>query len=267
MRIALITGASSGLGAGFAREVVQKENNIDEIWLIARRRERLEEVASSLNIKTRIVVMDVTSEDAVNEFEKTLAETKNADSSFEIGLFINCAGYGKIGNYEKVSRYDSAHMIDLNCKAAVIMTLLCIPYMSAGDRIVEICSTSAFQPLQHLNLYAASKVFLYNYTRALRMELLPKGIVVTAVCPWWVGDTEFIGVAKNNDANANVKAGVAGFPLATKQKNVERRALNASRAGFAVSTPGFMCFIHRMIAKIVPRTAMMYIWELFRKVG
>lgn len=267
MRVALITGASSGLGAGFAREIVEKERNIDEIWLIARRREKLEQVAASLNFRTRIISMDVTSEEAINELEQTLQETKNEDPSFRVGLFINCAGYGKIGNYERVSRYDSAHMIELNCRAAVIMTLLCIPYMQAGDRIVEICSTAAFQPLQHLNLYAASKSFLYNYTRALRMELLPRGIVVTAVCPWWVADTEFIGVAKNNEANKDVNAGVAGFPLATKQRDVVRRALNASRSGFAVSTPGFMCFIHRMLGKIIPRTCMMYIWELFRKVG
>lgn len=260
MRIAWITGASSGLGRTFAGQIDRTEKNIDEIWLTARRRDRLMEVAAQLTHPTRILAMDLTKEESIEELEDLLAE------DIQVGVFVNCAGYAKIGNYEKVSRYDSAHMIDLNCRAAVNTTLTALPHMKAGDRIIEICSTAAFQPIQHLNLYAASKAFLYSYTRALRMELLPRGIVVTAVCPWWVRDTEFISVAKDNQANPDVSAAIKSFPFATRQDKVVRLALRDSRAGFAVSTPGIMCFFHRLFSKVIPRTWLLYFWELFRRI-
>lgn len=286
MRIALITGASSGLGRTFALQIDRTEKHIDEIWLVARRRERLKEVAAMLDTPAKILAMDVTEEESIRQLELLLAGNGDAQDDgndsegtaneaadafrkepVRVGMFVNCAGYAKIGNYAKVSRFDSANMIDLNCKAAVNTTLAVLPYMRAGDRILEICSTAAFQPIQHLNLYAASKAFLYSYTRALRMELLPRGIVVTAVCPWWVKDTEFISVASSNTANPDVKSAVRSFPLATKEDQVVKRALRASRIGLAVSTPGLMCFLHRLLSKVIPKKWLMYCWELFRRIG
>ena len=257
----MITGASSGLGKTFALQMDQTEKEIDEIWLVARRGERLAEVAKQLKHPVRRIPMDLTCKESIEELESVLTE------QIQVGIFVNCAGYAKIGNYEKVSRFDSDHMIDLNCKAAVDTTLAVLPRMKAGDRILQICSTAAFQPVQHMNLYAASKAFLYSYTRALRMELLPRGIVVTAVCPWWVKDTEFIAVASDNASNPDVKSAVCGFPLATREAYVVKKALRASRMGLAVSTPGLMCFLHRMFAKVIPRKWLMYCWELFRRVG
>lgn len=286
VRIALITGASSGLGKTFALQIDQGEADIDEIWLIARRRERLKEAAAELSLPARVIPMDVTEEESIRRLEKLLeggeycegmepgnpaAEAVPVSGShprtIQVGIFANCAGYAKIGNYEKISRFDSANMIDLNCRAAVNTTLAVLPHMRAGDRILEICSTAAFQPIQHMNLYAASKAFLYSYTRALRMELLPRGVVVTAVCPWWVKDTEFISVASHNEANPDVKSAVRSFPLATKEEQVVRRALRASRMRLAVSTPGIMCFLHRLLGKVIPKKWLLYCWELFRRIG
>lgn len=268
MRIALITGASSGLGKTFALQIDQTEKNIDEIWLIARRRERLEKLAEQLRHPAKILPMDLTAEENIDELERLLTgkEREKRPQNIRVGVFVNCAGYAKIGNYEKVTRFDSANMIDLNCKAAVISTLAVLPYMQAGDRIIEICSTAAFQPIQHMNLYAAGKAFLYNYTRGLRMELLPRGIVVTAVCPWWVRDTEFIAVAQDNDANPDVRGAIRRFPLSTRQDRVVKTALRDSRIGLAVSTPGVMCFFHRIFAKVIPRAWLLYFWEIFRRI-
>jgi len=260
MRIALVTGASSGMGREFARCIDRTEAEMDEIWLVARRRERLEEAASQLTHPARIIPMDLTKAENIEELENLLKPVR-------VGIFVNCAGYAKIGNYEKVSRFDSDHMIDLNCKAAVNMTLAVLPYMQAGDRILELCSTSSFQPVPHLNIYAAGKAFLYSYTRALRMELLPRGIVVTAVCPWWVADTEFLPIAKDNAANPDFEKSIRGFLLPSKKETVVRRALRASRMGFAVSTPGIMCFLHRLFSKLIPRTGMIYLWEIMRRLG
>ncbi|SDB23260.1 SDR family NAD(P)-dependent oxidoreductase [Eubacterium oxidoreducens] len=196
-RIALVTGASSGLGHAYARQIAATEKDIDEIWLVARRAERLESLAqelSRMNMKSKVFALDLTEKESYQIIESELKKQQ-----VRIGLLIVCAGYAKIGNYERVSRYDSGHMIDLNCKAAVDTTLVALPFMKAGDRIMEVCSTAAFQPLQHMNIYAASKAFLYSYTRGLRMELLPRKIKVTAVCPYWIKDTEFIAVAKDDE--------------------------------------------------------------------
>lgn len=262
MRIAVITGASSGLGREFARLVDQTEKDIDEIWLIARREEKLGEAAAELSHGSKILPMDLTLPESIDALEAALAEVRP-----QVGLFINCAGFAKIGNYEKVSRADSDRMIDLNCRAAVDATLALLPYMQAGDRIMEICSCASFQPLQHMNLYAASKAFLYRYTRALRMELLPRGIIVTAVCPWWVKGTEFISVAQDNPANPDVTAAVKGFPAAGRPDRTAKRALRHSRIGLAVSTPGIMSFLHRLFTKIIPAKWMLYFWEFFRHLG
>ena len=261
MRVAVITGASSGLGREFARQIDQTELDIDEIWLIARRADRLKETAAGLDHAARCIPLDLTAPESVHSLEELLENT------VQVGVFVNCAGGAKIGNYAKMSAEDADNMIDLNCKAAVHTTLAVLPHMKAGDRIIELCSTAAFQPLQHMNLYAASKAFLYSYTRALRMELLPRGILVTAVCPWWVKDTEFIGTARDNAANPDIDKAVRGFPLSTKSRRVVRLALRDSRIGLAVSTPGIMCFLHRLLGKVIPRTWLLWFWEFFRRIG
>lgn len=261
MRIALVTGASGGLGSAFAQQIDTSEKEIDEIWLVARRQERLESVAGQLTHPARVLPMDLTDSQSIDRLEKLLKE------DVQVGILVNCAGYGKIGNYEEVTRLDSERMIDLNCRAAVDVTLAVLPHMRAGDRILEICSTAAFQPVTELNIYAAGKAFLYSYTRALRVELLARGIVVTAVCPWWVTDTEFLTVARENEANPHPEASIKSFPFATKKEKVAKSALRASRRGFAVSTPGVMCSLHRFFSRLIPRSVLLYIWEIMRRIG
>lgn len=267
MRIALITGASSGLGREFAKRIDTQEILIDEIWLIARREDRLKELAETLSHPCRILALDLTKAES---FEIIRAQLES--ESIQVGLLVNCAGYAKIGNYARIDTYDSLHMIDLNCKAAVSITLTALPHMRAHDRIIHICSCAAFQPLQHINIYASTKAFLYSYTRALRLELLPRRIAVTAVCPFWIKDTEFIHIANGYGSNTNSayvdydeKPPIRHFPFAVKAERVAKQSLLDSRLGFAVSTPGIFCFIHRLFAKILPRKVLLYIWELARR--
>ena len=223
MRIALITGASSGIGAEFARRIDRTEKGMDEIWLLARRKQRLEETAGSLHHAARVVQMDLTDRTCFETLDQMFQE-----AGVRVGLLVNCAGYG----------------------------------------IIQICSTAAFQPLQHVNIYSATKAFLYHYTRALRMELLPRKISVLAVCPYWVKDTEFIGIAEKGKVAA---AGRKDMPIrhytfATTADRVVRSALRCSRMGLAVCTPGAVCTLDRIFAKILPREAMLYIWEAFRRI-
>lgn len=260
-RIAVVTGASSGMGAEFAEFVDRTEKDIDEIWLIARRRERLEKVAEGLQHQTKVLPMDLLDTGNFPALERKLQQ-----EHAQVGLFINCAGYAKIGNYAAVSREESERLVDLNCRAAVDSTVTVLPFMRAGDRIIEICSTAAFQPLQHFNIYAAAKSFLYYYCRALRMELLPRKISVTAVCPYWVKDTEFISVARDGEKMKEGKSAIRNFAFSTTRARVVRRAMRSSRMGFAVSTPGIVCFFHRMFSKVIAKESLLYIWELVRRV-
>lgn len=252
--IAIITGASSGLGGQLTRLV---DGQYDEIWAIARREQRLEQLRAQLSTPVRALAMDLTDRAAPRELARLLRE-----SGANVRLLINAAGYGKIGAWDDISLEDSENMIDLNCRAAVAVTRVALEHMSAGARIMQICSTSAFQPFQYLNVYAASKAFLYRYSRALRVELRPRGISVTAVCPYWIKDTEFIPVAQDTRDSAYIRS----FPLASRQQHVARRALADAMRGRAVSTPGVVCTLHRVVAKLVPAELMMYMWELLRRI-
>lgn len=254
-KIAIVTGASSGLGSEFVRQLDAQEK-LDEIWVIARRRERLEQLAGELHTPLRILSLDLTDKASFSEI-LTLLHDENP----LVHMLINAAGFGKIGSYRDISLADCDNMIDLNCRAAVDMTQLVLPFMKRGSHILQICSTAAFQPFPYLNIYAASKSFLYRYSRALRLELLGRGITVTAICPYWIKDTEFIGTAKKT-SNSNY---IKGFPLSSRMKSVVHLSLMAGNMGFAVATPGIMCTLHRIVAKFIPSELMMGIWSIIRR--
>ena len=256
MKTAIVTGASSGLGRQFV-QLLDGTEQLDEIWVIARRKDRLVTLESGVKTKLRILPFDLTEKDSFRELDKIFEEEKP-----DVRVLINAAGFGKIGSYRDISRADCESMIDLNCRAAVAMTQTALPYMKKGARILEICSTSGFQPFQFLNVYAATKAFLYRYSRALRVELFGRGIKVTAVCPYWIKDTEFIGTAQKTKNSSYLRH----FPLASREKTIARMALTDSRLGFAVSTPGVVCTLHRIVAKFIPSELMMGMWALLRRI-
>lgn len=265
MNIAIITGASSGLGKEFALQICQKyASDIDEIWLIARRKEPLLALAkeiSATGICCGVAIpMDITDDAQMNDLKEKL-EIEN----HTVKYLVNAAGMAKIGGPFTIARTDALRMIDLNCRAAVNMTAMCMPFFRKGSRILQICSTAGFQPMQGLNIYAASKAFLLRYSQALRWELIGKQIYVTAVCPYWIKNTEFIDVAKNTGNEKGAKA-VRHFPLASKSKSVVKLALLDNRLGLWVSTPGPVCFIHRLFCKVMPPVVSMGWWELIRRV-
>lgn len=258
-RIALITGASSGLGREYAKGLDRTEKDLDEIWLVARRADRLTALAETLTHGTRTFPLDLTQPESLTALKTALTE-----EGAEVAVLINCAGLGKIGNYAKLTLAETHNMIDLNDRAAVDVTVTALPFMGPGGRILEICSTAAFQPLQHFGVYGASKVFLYHYTRALRAELLPRRIRVTAVCPYWMADTEFIPVAKAAEAQGE-KPAIRHFALGVPAARVARRSLRTNRLGMAVSTPGLFCTAHRFFSKLIPREVLIAFWEVLRR--
>ena len=146
MKIAIITGASSGMGREFARQLTAAEQ-FDEVWIIARRKERLEELKSELSQPVRVLPMDLTKEENLKEYEALLAKEKP-----EVSILINCSGFGKFGRYDQIPLQDCMDMIDLNCKALVAVTQLTLPYLGKGSRILQVESLSAFQPVPYLNV-------------------------------------------------------------------------------------------------------------------
>ncbi len=254
MKIAIVTGASSGLGEEFIKNLGNE--GLDEIWAIARRRERLEALREVSPVRVRPVALDLTLKESIDSLAALLKE-ENPD----VRILINAAGFGKLGLTEEMSRDTLDSMIDLNCKAAVDVTLAALPYMQEGGRILEVCSTASFQPFQYLNVYAATKAFLYRFSRALYIELMPRKISVTAVCPYWIRDTEFIPAAKSGESRPAVRH----FFLSSKKRSVARIALNDSRLRLPVSTPGIVCTLHRIAAKFLPSALMCLIWSGLRR--
>ena len=178
-KIAVITGASSGMGRRFA-ETVREFGVFDEIWAIARRLDRLEELKETAPFPVRPIALDLTDPASFDTYASLLKE-----ESAEVGLLVNASGYGKFDAVEKLSMEDDLGMIDLNCRALTAMTKLVLPYMHNGGRIIEIASVAAFQPIPYINVYGASKAFVLSFSRALNREVKKRGIQVLALCPFW----------------------------------------------------------------------------------
>ncbi|NJP40177.1 SDR family NAD(P)-dependent oxidoreductase [Oscillospiraceae bacterium HV4-5-C5C] len=256
MKCAIISGASSGLGAAFVKAISAQKVKPDEIWVIARRRERLAELAGQVSCPVRILALDLTRHDDLELLRQTLADFRP-----EVRILVNAAGYGRIGDCQDSEAADQAHMIDLNCRALVQVTQLILPYMSKQARILQIASVAAYQPLPGLAVYAASKSFVLSYSRALRWELFPRGIHVTAVCPYWIKDTEFIPVARQGAQPGQIRH----FPLAGRSRWVVARALFDSRLNLPVCTPDLQSLLLRILDKFIPHEISIAGWVFLRR--
>ena len=175
MNIAIVTGASSGMGREFVRQLGGYVS-VDEIWAVARRASALETLKAETSVPVRPIVLDLLEASSFTELEALLeAEKPN------VRLLVNAAGFGKFGAYRKIPVEDDCRMIDLNCKALLLMTRLCVPYMQPGSHILELDSLSAFQPVPYITTYAATKAFVLSYSRAMNRELKAQGIRVMAI--------------------------------------------------------------------------------------
>ncbi len=255
MRIAIVTGASSGLGREFVAQIDRRER-LDEIWVIARREELLREMATQTATPLRPLALDLARPDSFEQLANLLESHKP-----DVALLVNAAGFGRMGGWQQVSGRDNDGMIELNCAALVRMTTLCLPYMHKGGRILQVCSSSAFQPVPYLSVYAATKAFVLSYSRALWWELIGQGINCTAVCPYWIKGTEFIGKAQQGDAKV-----IRHFPLASHPRSVARLALWESALGLAVASAGPVALVQRFFAKFLPHILVETAWEGIRRV-
>jgi short-subunit dehydrogenase len=249
MRIAIVTGASSGMGREFVKQVSKKEK-FDEIWVIARRKEALESLKKEVKTKIRPITLDLQNSESFETYKKLLAEEKP-----EVALLANIAGYGKFGKYDEISLDDCLGMIDLNCKALVAMSQLTIPYMKRGSKILQLDSLSAFQPVPYLNVYGSSKSFVLSYSRALNRELKTKGIRVMSVNPGWV-KTEFFDHATKSSNDA-----ITYFNVMYDAKDVIKTAIrDLYHTKKDVSIHGFQIKAQVLLVKLLPHKIVMEIW-------
>ncbi len=186
MRIAIVTGASSGIGEEFCRCLDSK--GLDSIWLVARSKDRLEALAANLKTSSIIISADLTDFGSI----RGLADSIDSEKP-EISYLINCAGFGTFGNVSQQSLEEINGMISLNCTALIDITSVCLPYMAEGSTVIEVCSASAYLPLKELSVYAATKSMVHSFCDSLRAEVKddPRRISVLEVSPGWV-KTDFI---------------------------------------------------------------------------
>lgn len=212
--IAIITGASSGMGSEFARQIADK-NIYDEIWILARRFEKLQEIANSINEKRnfnviRAIPLDISKKEGINSLEEILESEKDRlisiESNLQVGLLINNAGFGTYGPFAETSIHKEMEMIDINCTALTGLCGIILPYLKKDSLIINTASLASFWALGNFAVYAATKAYVLNFTTALSAELKDKGIKVSALCPGPVS-TEFADVASNG-ARKEVKNGV-----------------------------------------------------------
>lgn len=253
-KIALITGASSGLGLEYALQLdkISKKNRlpkVDEIWLIARREDRLRELAGKLDAETRVFAGDI----CHDSFRLSIVESiKNEEK--QISYLINSAGMGKTGYFEDLTHKEVEGLLDLNIKA---LTLLChetLPFMSRGGIIFNIASVAAFLPQVNFSIYAASKSYVLSFSRALSFELADKGIKVIAVCPNPM-ETEFFDKSPEKQVSAIKKIGlespkrVVSYSLKLAANNFIKRRVSVSH---------FFAKIIHLLSKILPSSFVMW---------
>jgi hypothetical protein len=241
-KIAVVTGASSGMGRSFAIQISERYKTIDEIWVIARRKDRLMELQKEIKDKiVRVIPIDITKEVELNIYRSMLEEYKPS-----IRVLVNAAGYGIMGHVDEVPYEASVGMIDVNCKALVAMTHISLPYMTAPSNIINVASVAAFVPQPSFAIYAATKSLVLSFSRALNKELEEKEIYVTAVCPGPV-NTEFFEVAEQY---SHTKAFKKLFRV--NPENVVKKALYDAYYYKPVSVYSLSMNAVRVLTKLLP---------------
>lgn len=255
-RVAIVTGASSGVGKEFVRQFDKgKGGPLDEIWIVARSEQRLNEVASSCTkVQVRTFACDLTQAESFSGISQALEE-ENA----EIEWLINSAGFGKFGDYRSVGPEQNANMVRLNCLAVVQAISMALPHMVAGSRIINLSSIAGAIPQVMLATYSATKAFVLELSRMLDHELKPCGIRVLAVCPKFM-KTGFLD--KPGDQEAAEGMCRIGYERVERVVSV---ALRRAILGKDLCIPSFEMRLAYLASRLMPRSALFALEDaLFR---
>lgn len=244
-RIAIVTGATGGIGRAFAERLLQEEG-VDELWAVSRTAAKLERLREELGERVVPLAADLSQAEGLRAVERALEQTRPT-----VAYLVNNAGTAKMGAWEEFSVEEIERTIALNCTAVAALCRICLPFMGRGSRILNVSSASAFQPTPYLALYAATKSFELSWSRALGAELAGSGVSICAVCPSWV-DTDLLLREVNGHRVA--------FPGLVPPDKVVERALRDARRGRALSVfPLYAKYLH-VAAKLVPQRLVMSTW-------
>lgn len=243
-RITILTGATGGLGREFLKQILNEE--IDEVWAIARNEQKLSELQKEYGERIIPMPIDLSEMQGIEQIKNLLDEKKP-----QVVYLINNAGLAKMGNYNDFDIKEIDKTINVNCKAPVMLAQICIPYMEKGSKILNISSASAFQPNPYINLYAASKVFERSYSRALNVELNGTGITSTAVCPGWI-DTELL--------QKEINGKKVRFPGLVTPDRVVKQAIKDAKKGKDMSVCSLYVKCQHINVKLLPQRLVMKIW-------
>ncbi len=247
--IAVITGASSGIGRQFAL-TLKDQGKFDEVWVIARHLHRLEALKKVIPFPVRPIALDLSDRSSLKTYETLLTMEKP-----NVRLLINCSGFGKFCATMDSSVEENLNMMDLNCGAVMAMCQLSIPYMEQGAKILNVASVAAMQPIPYINVYGATKSFVLHFSRALNRELKRDGISVMAVCPFWT-KTNFFDRAVDEDKERIVKKYIAMYT----PEEIVARAWHDMKRGKDVSIYGFKARAQGLMVKLLPHSIVMSVW-------
>lgn len=243
-KIAIVTGATGGIGREFVKQISAGEG-LDEIWAVGRNESKLNELSSEFGSVVPVVA-DLTSDGA--DVIRRLLEQKKPD----VKLLINNAGVAYMGLFEDMDNDEIARFCKVNCEAPARLMNAVLPYMHEGGRIINMSSASSFQPNPYMSMYSASKIYLKNLSRAVNIELKPRGITVTSSCPGWV-DTDLLPRSKDGKE--------IHYTGMISAERVVSGALKDSAKGKEMSVPGFFSKYFRLYSKFTPTYIVMRMWS------
>jgi short-subunit dehydrogenase len=241
---ALVTGASSGIGAAIADSLARRGHGLT---LVARREDRLSELAAELHqrhgVRVGVVACDLTADGGPGGLEAQVGEL-----GLDVEILVNNAGFGYAGDFVDANRERQVEMVRLNCETVVDLSGRFIPGMARRGRgaVINVASMAAFQPLPKNATYAATKAFVLSFSEALHHELKGSGVTVSAVCPGPVR-TEFM------QASGIQRSDRAPDFVWTSAEEVAEEAVKAAEAGKRAIVPGRLNYAGSLLGRHSPR--------------
>ncbi|MDR3552537.1 MAG: SDR family NAD(P)-dependent oxidoreductase [Clostridia bacterium] len=255
MKIAVVTGASSGIGRAFVLQL-DADEPFDEIWAIALEEDLLGELQKEVHARIRPFAMDFCNRENLTRYGEALKAVAP-----DVAVLVNASGFGIFKTFEKTSLDRLFGMVDVNARTMMGMTYLTLPYMRQGGRIYNMGSGSSFQPTPYALIYGATKAFALSFSRGLNVEFRNgrRGIRVMAVCPLWV-KTNFFKMAVSDKT-------ISYFSKWVEAADVVKKALKDMRRGKDVSILGFNMQMQVLGVKLLPAGLVMKIWCKQQKQG
>lgn len=251
--IAIITGASSGLGREYVDAVLKSYPSVDEIWIIARRKENLKEIAEAHSrVTIAAISLDLELEESFLTLEKLIREREP-----DIKVLVNCAGYGKTSDFFISDKKTQLGMINLNCIALTALTRICMPYMADDSAIINVSSIAGCFPLPGMAVFSATKSYVIYFSKALRQELRPRGINVIAACPGRMM-TEFYDTAYTQGGSSKAIESLPEVP----PKTFAERSVRAARHGKSFYTFGIFYKFYHLLSKLLPHSLLMKLMNI-----